>query len=285
MEEIEQVLDMSCNYVHRFGRFEELDRLVTLTPPKPSIEEAPKLELKLFPVYLRYAYLGNSEKLPVIISSSLTNVQEKKLLRVLREHKKAIGWTIPDIKGISPSFYMHKIFLEDGHRPSVEKQMRLKPIMIEVVKKEVIKWLDTATFQRCMMVIFTDMVKSFVEVFMDDFLVFGYSYDDCLNNLSKAKVEAVEKLPPPISVKGVWSFLGHARFYRHFIKDFSKIATFLYKFLEKDVTFNFDEACLDAFEELKKKLVVVPIIAAPEWSLPFELMCDASDHAIGAVLG
>ncbi|OIS98320.1 hypothetical protein A4A49_60928, partial [Nicotiana attenuata] len=98
MGEIEQVLDMSCSYVHGFGRFEELDRPVTLTPPKLSIEEAPKLELKPFPVHLRYAYLGNSKTLLVIISSSLTNVQEEKLLRVLREHKKAIGWTIADIK-------------------------------------------------------------------------------------------------------------------------------------------------------------------------------------------
>jgi len=122
MGEIEQVLDMSCNYVHGFGRFEELDKPVTLTPHKLSIEEATKLELKPLPVHLRYAYSGNFETLPVIISSSLTNVHKEKLLRVLREHKKAIGWTIADIKGISPSFCMHKIFLEDGHCPSVEQQ-------------------------------------------------------------------------------------------------------------------------------------------------------------------
>ncbi|XP_070046116.1 uncharacterized protein [Nicotiana tomentosiformis] len=142
MGEIEQVLDMSYSYVHGFGKFEELDMLVSLTPPKPSIEETPKLELKPLPAHLRYAYLGNSETLPVIISSSLTNTQEEKLLKVLRKHKKAIGWTIADIKGISPSFCMHKIFLEDGHRPSIEYQRRLNTIMKEVVKKEVIKLLD-----------------------------------------------------------------------------------------------------------------------------------------------
>nr|XP_009793619.1 PREDICTED: uncharacterized protein LOC104240470 [Nicotiana sylvestris] len=98
-------------------------------------------------------------------------------------------------------------------------------------------------------------------------------------------VKAVEKLPPPILVKGVRSFLGHADFYRRFIKDFSKIATPLCRLLEKYVTFNFDVACLKAFEEFKKKLVTTPIIVAPDWSLPFELMCDASDLAIGAVLG
>ncbi|XP_016510766.1 uncharacterized protein LOC107828032 [Nicotiana tabacum] len=89
--EIEQVLDMSNNYVHGFGKFEELDRPITLVPPKPSIEKAPKLELKPLPVHLHYAYLGNSETLSVIIYSSLTNTQEEKLPSVLREHKKAIG--------------------------------------------------------------------------------------------------------------------------------------------------------------------------------------------------
>ncbi|XP_075093706.1 putative mitochondrial protein AtMg00860 [Nicotiana tabacum] len=98
--------------------------------------------------------------------------------------------------------------------------------------------------------------------------------------VDKEKVVAVEKLPPPISVKGVRSFLGHAGFYRRFIKDFSKIVTPLCRLLEKDVTFNFDEACLKAFEELKQKFVAALIIVAPDWSLPFELMCDASDHPI-----
>ncbi|XP_070046578.1 uncharacterized protein [Nicotiana tomentosiformis] len=252
--EIEQVLNMSCNYVHGFGRFEELGRSVTLTPPKLSIEEPQKLELKPLLAHLRYAYLGNSELLPVIISSSLTIVQEEKLLRVLREHKKAIRWTITDIKRISLSFFMHKIFLEDGHRPNVEQQRRLNSIMKEVVKNE-------------------------------GGIVLGHRVSRSGIEVDKAKVEAVEKLPPPISVKGVQSFLGHAGFYRRFIKKFSKIATPFCRLLEKDVTFDFDDACLKEFEELKKTLVATPIIVAPYWSLPFELMCDASDHAIGAVLG
>ena len=73
---------------------------------------------------------------------SLTLEQEEKLLRVLREHKKAIGWTIADIRGISPSFCMHKILMNDEYKPTVEHQRRLNPIMKEVVKKEIIKWLD-----------------------------------------------------------------------------------------------------------------------------------------------
>ncbi|XP_062093785.1 uncharacterized protein LOC133799807 [Humulus lupulus] len=110
--------------------------------PKPSIEEPPELELKVLPSHLRYAYLGPSSTLPVIISAELNHDQEEKLLEVLRKFKKAIGWTIADIRGISPSLCMHKILLEDSEKSSVEGQRRLNPIMKEVVKKEIIKWLD-----------------------------------------------------------------------------------------------------------------------------------------------
>ncbi|XP_019263643.1 PREDICTED: uncharacterized protein LOC109241362 [Nicotiana attenuata] len=360
-EEVEKmlhILDASCEYLRESTQFEPLDRPIG-RPPKSSLEEAPKLELKPLPSHLHYAYLGNSNTLPVIVSSHLSELQGEKLLRVLREHKHAIGWTMSDIKGISPAFCMHKILMEEGHKPSVEHQRRLNPIMKEVVRKEVIKWLDagivfsisdskwvspiqcvpkkegmtivvneqnkliptrTVTcwriridyrklnnatqkdhfplpfidqmLDRCMMAIFTDMVERFVEVFMDDFSVFGPSFDECLTNLAKvlamceetnlvlnwekchfmvreglvlghkvckyglevdkAKVEAIEKLPPPIS---------------------------------KDVSFKFDDAFLKAFEELKKKLMSAPIIVAPNWNEPFELMCVASDGAIGAVFG
>nr|XP_009785879.1 PREDICTED: uncharacterized protein LOC104234082 [Nicotiana sylvestris] len=116
-------------------------------------------------------------------------------------------------------------------------------------------------------------------------IVLGHRVSRSGIEVDKPKVEAVEKLPPPISVKGIRSFLGHTGFYQRFIKDFSKIATPLCMLLEKDVTFNFDDACLKAFKELKKKLVTAPIIVAPNWSVPFELMSDASDLVIGVVLG
>ena len=103
--------------------------------------------------------------------------------------------------------------------------------------------------------------------------------------VDKAKFSVIEQLPPPINAKGVRSFLGHAGFYRRFIKDFSKITKPLCALLEKDVVFEFNDACLKAFEELKQRLVTAPIIVAPDWSLPFILMCDASDYAVGAVLG
>nr|XP_016441894.1 PREDICTED: uncharacterized protein LOC107767401 [Nicotiana tabacum] len=351
------------------------------TPPtKPSIEEPPTLELKPFPSHLR--------------------------------SKKAIGWTLADIRGISPAFCMHKIILVNDANPSIEHQRRLNEAMQEVIKKDIVKWYDVgvvypisdsswtslvvkkeilkwldagvvypisdsswtslvqcvlkkggmtvvtnekneliptrtvtiwrvcmdyrklnkvtrkyhfplpfldqmldrlagrafycfldgysgynqiliasedqekttftcpygtfafsrmpfglcntpATFQWCMMAIFTDMVEDVLEVFMDDFSVGGDSFEECLDNLDKvlarceetnlvlnwekchfmveegiflghkiskdgievekAKIEVISKLPPPTSVKGVRSFLGHARFYRRFIKDFSEL--------------------------------------------------------------
>jgi hypothetical protein len=182
-----------------------------------------------------------------------------------------------------------------------------------------------ATFQRCMMSIFSDMVEKFLEVFMDDFSVFGSSFDNCLHNLSLvlkrcketnlilswekshfmvhegivlghivskrgievdiARVELIENLPQPTSVKQICSFLGHAGFYRRFIKDFSKISRPLCSLLAKDTPFNFDEACLEAFQKFRSLLSSAPIMKPPDWSLPFEIMCDASDFPVGAILG
>jgi hypothetical protein len=103
--------------------------------------------------------------------------------------------------------------------------------------------------------------------------------------VDQAKIEVISKLPPPMNEKGIRSFLGHAGFYRRFIRDFSKIAKPLTTLLVKDNTFVFDKECAVAFETLKQKLVSAPIVVAPDWSLPFEIMCDASDIAVGAVLG
>ncbi|CAN6560271.1 unnamed protein product [Malus baccata var. baccata] len=414
----------------------------------PSIIQAPVLELKPLPSHLKYIFLGENETLPAIISSSLTAQEEEKLLRVLKEFKSALGWTLADIKGISPTTCMHHIFLEEGAKPTREAQRRLNPPMMEVVKKEIIKLLDCgviypisdsrwvspvqcvpkksgvtvvanaenelvpqriqtgwrvcidyrklntttrkdhfplpfidqmlerlagyafycfldgysgynqivispedqekttftcpfgtfayrrmpfglcnapATFQRCMMSIFSDHVEKIIEVFMDDFSVFGDSFDSCLHNLSvilkrcvetnlvlnwekchfmvkqgivlghiisekgievdKSKIDLVRHLPSPTSVREVRSFLGHAGFYRRFIKDFSKIAQPLCRLLQKEVAFEFTKECTESFKQLKELLTTAPIIVPPDWSLPFELMCDASDYALGAVLG
>ncbi|XP_070002946.1 uncharacterized protein [Nicotiana sylvestris] len=395
VEEMKHNLDATCEYIKGFNPFEPLNR--TDGPPlKPSVEEAPKLELKLLPSHLHYTYLGSSETLPVIISADLSELQEEKLLRkeVIKWLDAGIVFPISDSKWVSPVQCVPK---KGGMTVVTNENNDLIPIrtvtgrricinyrkLNNVTRKDhfplpfIDQMLDRlvgqeyyycfldgysgynqiviapedqekttftcpygtyafkrmpfglcnapATFQRCMMAIFTDMVERFVEVFMDDFSVFGCSFDECLMNLDKvlarceetnlvlnwekchfmvregivlghkvsknglqvdkAKVEAIEKLPPPTSVRGIRSFLGHAGFYRRFIKDFSKISSPLCRLLEKDTSFKFDDACLKAFDELKRRLVTAPIIISPDWKLPFELMCDASDIAIGAVLG
>ena len=107
-----------------------------------SEERPPKLELKPLPSHLKYAFLGVEETFPVIISSSLELDQENKLLEILRTNRTALGWTIADIKGISPLICTHRIHLEEDVKPSRQPQRRLNPIMKEVVKKEVLKLLD-----------------------------------------------------------------------------------------------------------------------------------------------
>jgi len=116
-------------------------------------------------------------------------------------------------------------------------------------------------------------------------IVLGHLVSERGIEVDKAKIEIIEKMLPPTSVKEVKSFLGHAGFYHRFIKDFSSITKPLTSLLLKDADFVFDNLCLKAFCRLKEALVTAPIIQPPDWNLPFEIMCDASDYAVGAVLG
>ncbi|GJX33839.1 reverse transcriptase domain-containing protein [Tanacetum coccineum] len=116
-------------------------------------------------------------------------------------------------------------------------------------------------------------------------IVLGHKISKKGIEANKAKIDVIAKLPHPTTVKGIRSFLGHAGFYRRFIKDFSKISRPMTHLLEKNTPFIFSEECIQAFQILKKKLTEAPILIAPDWDQPFELMCDASDYAIGAVLG
>ncbi|GJW34261.1 reverse transcriptase domain-containing protein [Tanacetum coccineum] len=152
------------------------------------------------------------------------------------------------------------------------------------------------TFQVCMMAIFHDMIEETMEVFMNDFsekchfmvkegIVLGHKISKSRIEVDRAKVDVIAKLPPPTSVKGIRSFLGHAGFYRRFIQDFSKTAWPVTHLLEKETLFIFSTECREAFETLKKKLTEAPILVAPDWDLPFEIMCDASDFTVGEVLG
>ena len=410
--------------------------------------EPPVLELKALPEELKYAFLGDDETYPVVISSKLESDQEGKLINVLKRHKNAIGWTLDDIKGINPLICTHRIHLEDHAKTSKQPQRRLNPHMKDVVKTEVLKLLDVgiiypisdskwvsptqvvpkksgitvikndkgesftsrvpsswrmcidyrklndatrkdhfplpfldqilervaghpfycfldgysgyyqipialedqekttftcpfgtfafrrmpfglcnapATFQRCMLSIFSDMVENCLEIFMDDLTVFGNSFDNCLENLEnvlkrcqekglilnwqkchymvesgivlghivssngievdKAKIDVISNLPSPKTIREIRSFLGHAGFYRRFIKDFSFITKPICNLLTKETAFEWTEECQNAFNKIIGHLTSAPIIQPPDWSLPFEVMCDASDFAVGAVLG
>jgi len=112
-------------------------------------------------------------------------------------------------------------------------------------------------------------------------IVLGHLVSERGIQVDKAKIEIIDKMSHPTSVKEVRSFLGHAGFYRRFIKDFSLITKPLTSLLLKDVDFVFDDSCLKAFCRLKEALVTAPIIQPPDWNLPFEIMCDASDYAVG----
>ncbi|GKD79595.1 reverse transcriptase domain-containing protein, partial [Tanacetum coccineum] len=143
------------------------------------------------------------------------------------------------------------------------------------------------TFQRCMMAIFHDMIEKTMEkchFMIKEGIVLGHKISKNGLEVDRAKVDVIAKLPPLTTVKGVRSFLGHADFYRRCIQDFSKIARPMTHLLEKDTPFVFLDECLASFKILKKRLTEAPILVSPDWDLTFELMCDASDYAVGAVL-
>ncbi|RDX99935.1 Retrovirus-related Pol polyprotein, partial [Mucuna pruriens] len=258
--------------------------------------------------------------LPIIIASNLHREQEDKLLSVLRQYKKAIGWKLFDLLGINPSICMHRILMKEESKPIRQQQRRMNLTILDVAKKEVTKLLVARIIYPIL-----DSQWECMEVFMDDFTVYADSFDACLEKLSKVltrcidtnlvlnfekchfmgiegivwghlvsnrgievdkeKVDIITSLPDPTCVREVRSFLGHAGFYRRFIKNFNKIVLPLSKLLQKDVEFKFDKQCIEAFQELKNRLTSAPILRAPNWELPFELMFDASNSALGAILG
>nr|GEV29037.1 DNA-directed DNA polymerase [Tanacetum cinerariifolium] len=354
-------------------------KLAKESKAKSSVEEPPELELKELPSHLEYAFLEDSNKLPVIIAKNLKDVEKEALINVLKSHKRAIAWKISNIKGIDPRFCTYKILMEDDYKPAVQSQRRVNPKIHDVIKKEVIKLLDArmiyhisdspwVTLIHCVPkkggvtvvanenneLIPTRLVTGwrvcidyrklndatrkdrFPLPFMDQMLeiLAGNEFYYFLNGFSgyfqilinpqdqekttftcpygtfayrrmpfglcnapghkisktgievdRAKVDVITKLPHPTTVKGVRSFLGHAGFYRRFIQDFLKISRPMTHLLEKETPFVFSKECIDAFITLKKKLTKASILVVPDWNLPFELMCDANDYTIAAVLG
>ncbi|RVW88435.1 Retrovirus-related Pol polyprotein from transposon 297 [Vitis vinifera] len=272
-------------------RIEEILPLFNKEEEVAAEKETPKLNLKPLPVELKYTHLEENNQCPVVISSSLTSHQEKSLLEVLKRCKKAIGWQISDLKGISPLVCTHHIYMEEEAKPIRQLQRRLNPHLQEVVRAEVLKLLQAGIIypisdspwvsptqvvpkksgitmvqnEKGEEIYYTPYFRleviwwsEIMEVFMDDITVYGGTYEECLVNLEavlhrcieknlvlnwekchfmvrqgivlghiisekgievdKAKVELIVKLPSPTTVKGVRQFLGHAGFYRRFIK-------------------------------------------------------------------
>ncbi|KAG7547974.1 Integrase catalytic core [Arabidopsis suecica] len=237
--------------------------------PSPTSDDwselkAPKVDLKPLPQGLRYAFLGTNSTYPVIINAALNDDEVNLLLSELRKYRKAIGYSLSDIKGISPSLCNHRIHLENESYSSIEPQRRVLTRCEET--NLVLNW------EKCHF-----MVR--------EGIVLGHKIPEKGIEVDKGKIEVMMQLQPPKTVKDIRSFLGHAGFYRRFIKDFSKIARPLTRLLCKETEFEFDEDCLKAFHTIKEALVTAPVVQAPNWDYPFEIMCDASDYAVGAVLG
>nr|GEX45059.1 hypothetical protein [Tanacetum cinerariifolium] len=301
-------------------------KVVKSTNEKSSIDQPPVVELKDLPPHLQYAFLEGDDKLPVIIAKDMKDEEKAILIKVLKSHKQALAWQLSDIKGINSKFCTHKILMEDDFKPAVQHQRRVNPKIHEVIKRRPQDQEKTTftypyrtfayrrmpfglcnapgTFRRCMTAIFYDMIEKMMKVFMDDFSVFGNSFETCLSHLDKtlkrcedtnlclnwekghfmvkediilshkisknmievdkAKVDVIAKLPHPTTVKGIRSFLGHAGFYRRFIQDFSKIARPMTRLLEKDTPFFFSKECVESFQTLKRKLTEAPILVAPD---------------------
>ncbi|XP_048615576.1 uncharacterized protein LOC106373817 [Brassica napus] len=257
-------------------------------PDDPWSElKAPKVELKPLPKGLRYAFLGPNSTYPVIVNTELNNVETALLLCELRKYR---------------------LFQIPIHPDDQEKTTFTCPYGTYAYRRMAFGLCNApTTFLRCMMSIFTDLIEDIMEVFMDDFSVYGSPISVCLSNLcrvlkrdgivlghkisekgikvDKAKIEVMMSLQPPTTVKAIRSFLGHAGFYRRFIQDFSRIARPLTRLLCKEIKFDFDSECLAAFHTIKRALVSAPVVQPPDWDLPFEIMTDASDFAVGAVLG
>ncbi|GJW91596.1 reverse transcriptase domain-containing protein [Tanacetum coccineum] len=227
-----------------------------IRPPDP-----PDLELKDLPSHLEYAFLEGDDKLPVIIAKNLKDEDKTALIKVLKSHKHAIAWKISDIKGIDPQFCTHKILMEENAKPVVQHQRRVNPKIHEVIKQEVIKLLDArliypisdSPWTKCSKgVKNTNLCKIGKKPLYGQgrHKVLGHRFLNQGLRLIKQKVDVSANLPHPTTEK-----------YSQFLE------------------------CIEAFETLKMKLTQAPILVAPDWDLPFEIMCDASDFAVGAVLG
>ncbi|PIN22503.1 DNA-directed DNA polymerase [Handroanthus impetiginosus] len=257
----------------------------------PSILEPPLLEFRPLPNHLKYAILVGATHVQngwrVCINYSKLNVSTRK------DHFTSpfIVQMLETLVGRSHYYCLDGYFR--FHQISIAPEDQEKTIFIYPFGTFAYRQMPfglynaPATFEICMFSTISNYVENIIEVFMDDFTVYGDSFDNCLTNLTKVLRRCIETnfilnyekchfivdqgiiLGHIVSVR---SFLGHVGFYRHFIKDFSKITRPLCRLLQKDVLFDFDKECEKAFDELTKALTSALIIQPPNWDLPFEII-------------
>ncbi|RVW78298.1 Retrovirus-related Pol polyprotein from transposon 17.6 [Vitis vinifera] len=283
-------------------RIEEILPLFNKEEEVAAEKETPKLNLKPLPVELKYTYL---KKIINVLSYIFIFDQSSRevFTGVL---KRKDHFPLPFIDQVLERVFGHPFYcFLDGYSEieiDVEDQEKTTftcPFGTYAYRRMPFGLCNApATFQRCMLSIFSDMVERIMECIEKDLvlnwkkchfmvhqgIVLGHIISEKGIEVDKAKVELIIKLPPPTTVKGVRQFLGHAGFYRRFIKGFSSLSKPLCELLAKDAKFIWDERCQNSFDQLKKFLTTTPIVRVPNWQLPFELMCDASDFAIGAVI-
>ncbi|XP_072060270.1 uncharacterized protein [Arachis hypogaea] len=230
----------------------------TLPPQMVPDDQVPShelnMELKPLPPHLKYAYLADNQKLPVIIAKELTSQQEECLLNVLRRNKKAIGWSLANIVGIRPQVCEHCIFLEEGARPIRQPQKRLNPTILKVVKKEVTRLLEADIIYPISDNPYCSRESGENNFYMplwNQGIVLGHVVSNMGISVDPAKVDVIAGLPYPFS---------------------------------KDVEFDLSEDCMEAFDKLKIAFSQAPIVRGPNWSRPFEIMRDASNYTVGAGL-
>ncbi|GJR81093.1 reverse transcriptase domain-containing protein [Tanacetum coccineum] len=221
---------------------------------KSSTDDPPDLELKDLPPHIEYAYLEGSSKLTIIIAKDLKRKEKEQLLKVLKSPKRAIAWKISDIRGIDLNFCTHKILLEDDFKPAVQHQRRVNHKSM-----------------KCMVAIFHDMIEKIMKVFMDDFSVFEDSFSSCLSHLNM-----MLKWCEDTNLVLNWEKF-------HFMVKEGIVLG--HKISKSGI--EVDRAKVDVISKLPPstmKLTEAPILMSLDWDLLFELMCDASDYAVGAVL-
>nr|GEZ98139.1 DNA-directed DNA polymerase [Tanacetum cinerariifolium] len=283
--------------------FDENLKVVKPKNNKYSDDEPPEVELKELPPHLEYAFLGENNKYPVIIAQDLSVNEKSALIEVLKSRKKAIAWKLTDIRGIDPKLYSHKILLEDDYSPKVQIQRRVNPKIHDVIKKEVKKLLDAGLIypisdSPLVSPVYCVPKKGGMTVIKNDEnelvptrLVTGWRM--CIDYRKLNEATRKDHFPLPFMDQMLERLIPIDPKDQEKTTFTCPYGTFAYKRMpfglcnapEKSSPFIFSNDCIQAFRTLKEKLTEASILIAPNWDQPFELMCDASDFAVGAVLG